>query len=322
MAAATRLPASPTDSPRGSTGTAMDVTPAPPPGLPAPATPEQIQEFIERGVMLVTEVVNGRLAIGPSTAAEWPQVLPHLGTANGVHAVLRAMGMTPTARYPWQRLGIAWDDGPLPDANLIEARVRVGCQALEYLVAHLPAGPLADGCEKAMADIGNDGEECRSLLPDLCAGRRRREPALVLRYREVELPFLRYLHETMFPHATTQLCAQCSTCLGDATDDLFRCLDPFAARRLLDTLTRDAGKGAQALIDTMAEHWVIWAPDQASHLGRLFAAFRRVQRLQRGSRLTLLTARPLLPGAPTRPPSWTTGQRGCCAGTWPSTSTR
>ena len=64
-------------------------------------------------------------------------------------------------------------------------------------------------------------------------------------------------------------------------------------------MTRDAGKGAQALIDTMAEHWVIWAPDQASHLGRLFAAFRRVQRLQRGSRLTLLTARPLLPGAPT-----------------------
>ena len=57
MAAATGLPASAPSSPRGSADTAMDVTPAPPPGLPAPATPEQIQEFIERGVMLVTEDV-------------------------------------------------------------------------------------------------------------------------------------------------------------------------------------------------------------------------------------------------------------------------
>ena len=86
----------------------------PPMGTPAPATPEQIHDFVERGIMLVTEVINGKIAVGKPPAADWPQVLPHLGTSMGVRALLRAMGMTPSARHAWPRLGIPWDDGSPP----------------------------------------------------------------------------------------------------------------------------------------------------------------------------------------------------------------
>ena len=34
-------------------------------------------------------------------------------------------------------MGISWDEGPIPEQNLIEARVRLGRQVLEYMMQTL-----------------------------------------------------------------------------------------------------------------------------------------------------------------------------------------
>ena len=114
---------------------------------------------------------------------------------------LRAMGFCPEASLPWERLGICWDEGPLPDVNVVEARVRVGQQVLLLMAASVTDETVQDEYRAAATNLDRDGACCRELLPELRKARVKRAPAQVLRYRELELQFLRYLHESIFTEA-------------------------------------------------------------------------------------------------------------------------
>ena len=196
MEAATVLQPAPTPaSDRGTTQT------GPSPTAPALQADElrELQEYVDGHLTLILDSVAGRVAVGLAPPVEWPAIVQHLGSAEGLRRLLLAMGLRPGATHPWERLGLCWDEGPAPDPNQIDAQIRQAGRVLDFLASKVEGEDIMGRIQSAMTDMQADGEACRDLLPQLLRERRRRAPALIWRYREVELPFLRFCYETLFP---------------------------------------------------------------------------------------------------------------------------
>ena len=280
--------------------TTLGAAPVPPPGLPAaPCTApwtKATEAYFERHLTLVAENVQAALAVGRTPPVIPETALGLLCTHDGIGRTLKGLAYDPGAKLPWERLGISWDEGPIPEQNLIETRVRLGQQVLAYMLQTL--NPDDPGLFfAAAATIEADGDACRGLLPTLRRARAKRAEAWACRIREVERPFLLYLHDTWLTHPDDLLAVQCSDLQGLGDDTPLRLLPPPAARELHRQVMRNAQRGAEALDATLADRCLLWAPDDASQLGRMAAALRTVRRGNRQAQLRLLTSRPVLPGA-------------------------
>ena len=240
----------------------------------------------------------GRAAVGHPLPPDWPTVAAILGSPQGVAHALRAMGLRPDAQHPWERLALSWDEGPIPDLNQIEAPIRLGLMVLEVLKRVLPDEAAQTRCTNAASQLQEDGAICRALLPSLRSSRRKRAPAQIVKFKEVETAFLRWLHDIHYADAADMIVLQCSMLQGDTTHALVRCMDPSPARTLCTLLSKDVAQGAEALADTLSDHWILWAPEVGSHMGRTVSAFKRVQQCSPSARRTLLAQRPQLPGQP------------------------
>ena len=55
--------------------------------------------------------------------ADLPALRPGhwLSSLEALRTGLQAMGLSLGSSLPWERLGLCWDEGPLPDEGLIEA---------------------------------------------------------------------------------------------------------------------------------------------------------------------------------------------------------
>ena len=149
----------------------------PPPGLTA-----ELRQQVEQHILFVFDTVAAQAALGRPLPAEWQAVGSFLGTEEGIGKVLRAMGLRPDAEQPWQRLELLWEEGPIPDANLIEEQLRVighVCYLLREVIQDEPSRERLDALE---ADFQEDGMQCRALLPGLRKARKKRTPACFLRY--------------------------------------------------------------------------------------------------------------------------------------------
>eukprot|EP00959_Pyramimonas_sp_CCMP1952_P227406 4754554-Pyramimonas_sp.AAC.1 len=70
------------------------------------------------------------------------------------------MGFALSSSLPWGRIGICWDEGPLPDEAPIEAQVRIATSLLEVL-GSAPGNEAMQGqCQQDAARLREDGAKC------------------------------------------------------------------------------------------------------------------------------------------------------------------
>ena len=270
-----------------------------PPGLPSPASlSPDVTAHLEQILLLALENIRAQMAIAPEGGVADLSPARLFGSRDGLWRGLHAMGFRPGASLPWERLGVCWDEGPLPGVNVVEARVRVGQQLLLLMEAPVTDAAAQEEYRVAAHNLDQDGATCLELLPELRKARVKRAPAQVIRYRELEYPFLRYLHESLFPEAGDLIATQGSDLQGCLTQAAMRVLEPPQVRQLHQHTTKDAAGGAPSLEDTLADRWVMWAPDERSQLGRMAASLRKLRSAAPDAKLALLTARPVLPGRP------------------------
>lgn len=215
-----------------------------------------------------------------------------LKTFDDVHAGLVVLGYNLDNPVPWERLGIHWDEGPLPDENVIENRLRLAVQLLSAAARHQPEA--ASKCNTLSKSMQADASNCLAMLPALARARRQRTLSMVPRHKEVEMRLLQYLRHRGSQVGDEWLLVQLSNLQQANLSDLHA--QPLAARALLDKLGKDPAAGAKALEDTGAQAWLCWAPEDATTAGR-WAAMHKVLSARRPlRRLSLLVSRPIFPG--------------------------
>ncbi|CAK0813390.1 unnamed protein product, partial [Prorocentrum cordatum] len=116
----------------------------------------------------------------------------------------------------------------------------------------------------------------------------------VPRYHEVEKLFLQYLQREFDEVSGKMVLCQMSNLQGLDLRDMTCPL--LTARLLHEKAGKDAASAAPAFLDTGARHWLAWASDDRSCMGRWLATLRLIRDTTPAAQLSLLTVRPVLPG--------------------------
>jgi hypothetical protein len=108
---------------------------------------------------------------------------------------LAMLGYNLQAPLPWLRIGITWDEGPVPELPQIEARVRLATQLLHMAMNTATNAEVKHEYGTLITDLQDAGAQCIQHLPTLTIHRRKRQKDFLPRVREVEGMFLNYMRD-------------------------------------------------------------------------------------------------------------------------------
>ena len=268
-------------------------TAPPPPGLPTPNSIDQrLIELFEEHILLHSDNVMAVTATSKKLKHWEPAGMFH--SEDSVHAALAMMGYSVTARLPWERLGLCWEEGPVPDEVLVEQQARLAEQLLRAVARHAGNADTAALCNGLADQMQADGRQCLELLPTIRKARRKRHKDIMPRYREVELPFLRYLNTVFSKRGEDMILSQLSNLQGLILDG--KAHPPLAARLLHEQAGKEAKAATAAFLATSCSRWLCWAPEDSASAGRWWATLKQVFAAKPEAAFSMLVSRPIFPG--------------------------
>ncbi|CAK0901425.1 unnamed protein product, partial [Prorocentrum cordatum] len=212
-----------------------------------------------------------------------------------VLAGFRMLGFEMDNPLPLKKIGLCWEEGPLPDESTVESQMRLSTHLLRAVAAQRDDPGVRSKCDELVGALTDSGQQRIQMLPSLRQARRRRFTNAIARYHEVELPFLQFLQnefdEALGELVATQLPNQQGLNLATLA------CPPLTARLLHEQSSKVPARGAAAFIATGPyHHWLCWAPADAPSTGRWVSLLRALREEKHAAQISFLTPRPILPG--------------------------
>jgi hypothetical protein len=204
------------------------------------------------------------------------------------------LGYRLESAIPWLKIGLPWDEGPLPDLTQVESRMRLATQLLTVAATMTSDDKIRHDLLAMITDISDAGKRCIELLPSLVVTRRRRSRDFLPRVLEVEANFLQYMRDTWCEGQSGHVFLQLSNL--QEINLLTYAATPLQARLIHEVMNKDCQQIANILESQGLRRLVLWGPSDSPSTGRWLATFRKLWDRFPDLKLNLLLDRPLLPG--------------------------
>ncbi|CAK0883473.1 unnamed protein product [Prorocentrum cordatum] len=248
--------------------------PALPPGLlQEPSGQAMLAELIEHQVLTNFEIVQAARQIDGQTVA--PR---SLDSRSDFTLVLKTLAYDPAAADEWSVLGLSPLEGPDLSLNTVEARLRFA-KLLASMIDTAPWPPaFKAGAHDDIRKITQAATTCLSSFDSWLRERKRVRPSKLPLWHELGRRALLTVLDTA-PDASEVVCTQWSALLDTnaaplSTQNQSRIL-PMHEARLLADLAEKGDPSFWNVVRDSGKPLSLWAPANASALGRLVASLLR-----------------------------------------------